>query len=104
MGVTAVSLLRYLRGRPILVGLPLLFLITLLPIWMATGAAADLWVGPAERLIPGTEQWERYLPYTGRSLGLIEYGWLARHIGRGRLASCFPYDCCRRRFRAPHFA
>jgi hypothetical protein len=69
---TAVFLIRYLRGQAILVGLPLLLLITLLPVWMAAGAAADLWVGPAERLIPGTEQWEWYLPYTGRSLGLIE--------------------------------
>jgi ABC-type phosphate transport system permease subunit len=70
--VTAVPLFRYLRGRSILIGLPLLLIITLIPVWMAAGAASDLLYGPVERLIPGTDQWELYLQYTGRSLGLIE--------------------------------
>jgi uncharacterized protein involved in cysteine biosynthesis len=61
-----------LRGRAILIGLPLLLLITLTPVLLAAGAAFDLWQGPVERLIPGTEQWELYLQYTGVSLGLSE--------------------------------
>jgi hypothetical protein len=70
--VTAAPLIRYLRGRAILIGLPLLLLITLTPVLLAAGAAFDLWQGPVERLIPGTEQWEFYLQYTGVSLGLSE--------------------------------
>jgi Kef-type K+ transport system membrane component KefB len=63
--VTAVPLFRYLRGPSILIGLPLLLIITLIPVWLAAGAASDLLHGPVERLIPGTDQWELYLQYTG---------------------------------------
>jgi hypothetical protein len=69
---TAVPLFPYLRGPSILVGLPLLLIITFIPIWLASGAAYDLWYGPVERLIPETEQWELYLQYTGRAVGLVE--------------------------------
>jgi hypothetical protein len=70
--ITAAPLFRYLRGRAILIGLPLLLIITLIPVWLAAGAASDLLHGPVERLIPGTDQWELYLQYTDVSLGLIE--------------------------------
>jgi hypothetical protein len=70
--VTAAPLFRYLRGRSILVGLPLLLIITFIPVWTAAGAAYDLWYGPVEQLLPGSDQWELYLQYTGRWLGPVE--------------------------------
>jgi hypothetical protein len=68
--ITVIPLFRYLRGRAILVGLPVLLIVTFLAVWSAADVAYDLWQGPVVQLIPGTDEWELWLPYTGQSLGV----------------------------------
>ncbi|HSS22167.1 MAG TPA: hypothetical protein VLL54_19005 [Pyrinomonadaceae bacterium] len=63
--ITALPLTRYLRGKSALVSLPLLLLVTLLPVSTAMRVSQDLWDGPVQR-----EDSQLYLKHTERSLGL----------------------------------
>lgn len=65
----ALPLTRYVRGRSARVALPLLLLVTLLPVSSAMNASLDLWEGPSARPAAGGRT-EFYLKHTGRSLGL----------------------------------
>jgi hypothetical protein len=69
--ITALPLLRYLRGKSILIGLPLLLLVTLLPIWSVAKVSRDLWEGPTIRQVQSVDNPpetinELYLKYTDR--------------------------------------
>lgn len=70
--ITAVPLTRYLRGKATWVALPLLVVITLLPIWSAVNVSRDLWEGPMVRQVQSADQPELYLQYTEQSLGLAK--------------------------------
>lgn len=69
--LTVLPLTRYLRGKATWVALPLLVIITLLPIWSARNVSRDLWEGPVVQQVEATEQPELYLLYTKQSLGMI---------------------------------
>ena len=69
--ITALPLVRYLRGKATLVALPILVGVTLLAVWSAVNFARDLWQGPILRQVVSSNQLELYLQYTAQSLGLI---------------------------------
>lgn len=67
--ITALPLTRYLRGKSILVALPILLVVTSLPIWSAVDVSLDLWEGPTTRQVqsvdnPNITVVELYLPHT----------------------------------------
>jgi predicted membrane channel-forming protein YqfA (hemolysin III family) len=68
--ITALPLTRYLRGKATLVALPILVVITLLPIWSAVNFGRDLWNGPVVQQAQNGGQLEYYLPYTERGIDL----------------------------------
>jgi hypothetical protein len=49
--LTALPLTRYLRGKAVLVSLPILLIVTLLPVWSAVNVSRDLWEGPVSRQV-----------------------------------------------------
>ena len=61
--------IRYLRGMATLVALPLLIVITLLPIMSVFNVSRDLAAGLMVRQVQATNQAELFLPYTEQSLG-----------------------------------
>lgn len=65
----ALPLLRYARGKSSRVAVPLLLVITLLPVSTAVYVIEDLWEGPSIRVGPSVSERELYLKHTGRSLG-----------------------------------
>jgi hypothetical protein len=65
----ALPLTRYVRGKSARVALPLLVLVTLLPVSSAMGVSLDLWEGPSLRRSQGGGRTELYLRHTGRRLG-----------------------------------
>lgn len=67
--ITAMPLTRYLRGKMVKVALPIIVVITLLPIWSAVDVSRDLWEGPVVRQVQEVEDSELYLRHTGQSLG-----------------------------------
>lgn len=67
---TALPLTRYLRGKATLIALPILVVITLLPIWSAVNIGRDLWNGPVVQQVQPNSQPQYYLPYTGRSFDI----------------------------------
>jgi hypothetical protein len=69
--LTALPMIRYLRGKMILVALPILVIVTMLAIWSTVNVGRDLLHGPILRQIPSTGQIELYLQYTARSLGIV---------------------------------
>ena len=69
--LTALPLTRYLHGKVTWVALPLMVVITLLPIWSAVNIGRDLWEGPVVQQVQDTDQQEWYLPYTEQSLGIF---------------------------------
>lgn len=75
--ITALPLIRYLRGKSTLIALPLMLVITLLPIWSAVNVSRDLWEGPLVRQVqsvdnpPGVVR-ELYLRHTARVIDLGE--------------------------------
>jgi MFS family permease len=68
--VLALPLTRYVRGKSARVALPLLLVVTLLPISTAMGVSMDLWEGPAVLLSRPDGRRELYLKHTGRGLGV----------------------------------
>jgi hypothetical protein len=70
--ITALPLTRYLRGKATRVALPLLVVITMLPIWSAVNVSQDLWQGPVVRQIQPADRPELYLQYTEQSLGIAK--------------------------------
>jgi hypothetical protein len=68
--VTALPLTRYLRGKATLIALPILVVITLLPIWSAVNVGRDLWNGPVVRQVQSNNQPDYYLPYTEQILDM----------------------------------
>ena len=70
--ITALPLTRYLRGKATLVALPMLVVITMLPIWSAVNPSRDLWNGPVVQQVQSTGDHELYLQYTEQSLGIIK--------------------------------
>lgn len=68
--ITALPLTRYVRGKAAWIALPLLIVITLLPIWTAVDTGRDLWAGPIVRQTPDGQA-ELYLKYTNQSLGSV---------------------------------
>jgi hypothetical protein len=70
--LTALPLIRYLRGRATLVALPILVVVTLLPIWSAVNVSRDLWEGPVVRQVQPADLPELYLQHTDQSLGSVK--------------------------------
>jgi hypothetical protein len=70
--LTALPLTRYLRGKATLIALPLLVVVTMLPIWSAANVSRDLWEGPVVRQIQTVDRPELYLRYTEQSLGYVK--------------------------------
>lgn len=68
--LTALPLTRYLRGRATLIAIPILVVVTLLPIWSVVNVSRDLWEGPVVRQVQSTHQTELYLQHTDQSLGM----------------------------------
>ena len=68
--ITAAPLTRYLRGKAVMIALPILVLVTLLPIWSVADVTRDLVQGPIVQQNPATDQSELYLQYTEQSLGI----------------------------------
>lgn len=64
----ALPLTRYVRGKSALVSLPLLVLVTLLPISSAMYVSLDLWDGPSAQTPRTGPPTELYLKHTGRVL------------------------------------
>jgi MFS family permease len=62
----ALPLTRYVRGKSARVALPLLVLVTLLPISSAMNVSLDLWEGTSARQSQTDGQTELYLKHTGR--------------------------------------
>ena len=69
--LTALALTRYVRGKAAWVALPLLVLVTLLPVWTAVNPSRDLQAGPAVRHGQSVDGSTFYLKYTERSLNTI---------------------------------
>ncbi len=67
--LTALPMMRYLRGKAVLVALPILLIVTSLPVWSAVDVGRDLWSGPLARQSPTSGETELYLPHTQQSLG-----------------------------------
>jgi hypothetical protein len=73
--ITALPLTRYLRGRAVWVALPILLIVTLLPIWSAVNVSRDLWEGPVVQQVqsvnnPAETVQELYLQHTDRVIQL----------------------------------
>lgn len=72
--LTALTLLRYVRGKGKFVMLAILIVITALPVWSAWSTTLDLWNGPVARAVqPGGQSQTvdaLVLPYTGRVLAI----------------------------------
>jgi len=66
--LTAMPLIRYARGKAALVALPLLLIVTMLPIWSVVGVSKDLWEGPVVQQVSASAAPELYLAHTGRPL------------------------------------
>jgi hypothetical protein len=66
--LTALSLTRYVRGKAAWVALPLLVIVTLLPILSVMNIGRDLWVGPRVQQSQMAENPELYLPYSKQFL------------------------------------
>ncbi len=69
--ITALPLTRYLRGKAVMVALPILLIVTLLPIWSAVNVSRDLWEGPVVKQVqmvnnPTETVRELYLPHTNQ--------------------------------------
>lgn len=67
--ILALPALRYVRGKSSLVAIPLLVVITSLPISTALWVIQDLWEGPIVRQAQSNSQSEFYLKHTERSFG-----------------------------------
>ncbi|HEY8227642.1 MAG TPA: hypothetical protein VIG25_20390 [Pyrinomonadaceae bacterium] len=61
--ILALPLTRYVRGKSVLIALPLLVVVTLLPVSTAMNVSMDLWEGPSQ--VGGSES---YLNHTQRAL------------------------------------
>jgi len=70
--LTALPLTRYLRGKATLIALPILVVVTLLPIWSVANVSRDLWEGPVVRHILASDASELYLQNTDQSLGSVK--------------------------------
>jgi hypothetical protein len=71
--ITALPLIRYLRGKAVWIALPILLIVTLLPIWSAVNVSRDLWEGPVIQQVqsinnPAETVTELYLPHTKQAL------------------------------------
>jgi hypothetical protein len=69
--LTALPLTRYLRGKSTLIALPILVVVTMLPIWSAVNVSRDLWEGPVVRHSQTLDAPELYLQHTDQSLGSV---------------------------------
>lgn len=69
--ITAIPLTRYLRGKAVWVGLPLLIVVTMLPVLSAVKVSQDLWEGPVIQQVQTTDHAEYYLQYTEQRLGPV---------------------------------
>ena len=63
--LTALTLLRYVRGKGTIVMLAILVVVTALPVWSVWSTGLDLWYGPAAGL---EQSGGLVLPHTGRVL------------------------------------
>lgn len=70
--ITALPLTRYVRGKSAWIALPVLVVITLLPVSTAVNVGRDLWAGPVTRQVQPAADPELYLPYTEQTLGFID--------------------------------
>lgn len=66
--ITCLPLVRYMRGKVILVGLPILVIVTMLAIWSVANVGRDLWAGPLVSHLPSSGQAVLYLQYTDQIL------------------------------------
>jgi hypothetical protein len=66
--VLALPTLRYLRGKAAMVGLPLVIVLTFLPVSTAVQVSRDFWEGPSMRQDAITGESELYLKHTDRTL------------------------------------
>jgi len=69
--ITALPLMRYVRGKAARVALPLLVGITMLATWSVMNVSRDLLAGPVVHQIQSTGQLEMFLKYTAQSLGAV---------------------------------
>jgi len=70
--LTALPLTRYLRGKATLIALPILVVVTMLPIWSVVNVSRDLWEGPVVRHVLASDALELYLQNTDQSLGSVK--------------------------------
>jgi hypothetical protein len=68
--LTALPLLRYVRGKSAWIALPILVGVTMLATWSVTNVGRDLLAGPLARQIQSSGQVELILRYTAQSLGI----------------------------------
>ena len=71
--VTALPLLRYVRGKAARIALPILIGVTMLPVWIGSGPLMDVLAGPTVKQVetvnqPGVAPDRLILRYTGREL------------------------------------
>jgi hypothetical protein len=69
--ITALPILRYVRGKAARVALPLLLGVTMLAIWSVVNVGRDLLNGPVVQQVRSTGQLEMVLKFTAQSLGVI---------------------------------
>ena len=74
--LTALPLTRYLRGKSIWIALPILLVVTMLPVWTAVNFSRDLSEGPVVRQVQSVDDpslivSQLYLRHTDR---VIETG------------------------------
>jgi hypothetical protein len=70
--LTALPLLRYVRGKAALITLPILVVVTLLPILSVVNVGRDLRDGPVVRQVQGPDAPELYLQHTDQSLSSVK--------------------------------
>jgi hypothetical protein len=69
--ITALPILRYVRGKAARVALPLLLGVTMLAIWSVVNVGRDLLNGPVMQQVHSSGQIEMVLKFTAQSLGVI---------------------------------
>jgi MFS family permease len=91
--VTALPWTRYLRGKATWVELPILAVITFLPMLSIVNISRDLRDGPVMRQVQPGVQMELYLPHTERSLGPTWQHW-EQGAANTELPEALTVACC----------
>lgn len=70
--LTALPLTRYLRGKAIWVGLPVLVVVTVLAVWSVVNVGRDLWAGPVVQQLQSEGTGGLFLQYTRQMLSFTQ--------------------------------